>query len=339
MIASLTVHLILAASPAADPSTCAPTDYRCTAETNVAAARGATSDGERAQRLYRAHRAYLALARSAARAERARTLCRAVELLGQVRALSRPESLRQRIVDTTRETEDVLADAGVDCPPSKKPRKVTGRRVATASTTTTRTSVERQDPPSVSESTPVLLDVGGSRPAASHGVRTIVAPSVKHEQTSTTVLAGRMNATPSSTSAIDHGPRADEVLPGSSSPSPVRSGRGLVIAGGVTLGAGVALVAAAGVLGYRMSETREEVLALDGMLDGFASEEEAAQGDALVRDYRTMGSQTLALALTGGATVIVAAILTGVGAKRMARRASRTALVPVPGGLALRGRF
>lgn len=112
-----------------------------------------------------------------------------------------------------------------------------------------------------------------------------------------------------------------------------------MIAGGITLGAGVALAAAAGVLGYRMSETRKEVLALDGMLDGFASEEEAALGDALVRDYRVMGSQTLALALTSSVTVVVAAILTGIGAKRMARRASRAALVPVPGGLALRGRF
>ena len=150
----------------------------------------------------------------------------------------------------------------------------------------------------------------------------------------TSTISEQANATPASISSIDQGPRAE--VPG---PAPARSGRGLVIAGGVTLGAGVALVAAAGVLGYRMSETREEVLALDGMLDGFASEEEAARGDALVREHRVLGSQTLALALTGGATVIVAAILTGVGARRLARRTSRTALVPVPGGLALRGRF
>lgn len=321
MIVPLAVHLILAASPAADPSICAPTDYRCTAETNVAAARTAASDIERAQRLYRAHRAYLALARSTAPAERARTLCRAVELLGQVRALPGTESLRQRIVDTARDTEDALADADIGCPLPKKPRKVAGRRVATASSTATPTSVEHRPPSSVSEPTPVLLDVRTSRP------------------TTSTALTQRANTIPSSTSTIEQDRRADEVLPRSSNPAPVHPGRSLVIAGGVTLGAGVALVAAAGVLGHRMSETRADVLALDGMIDGFASAEEAAQGDALVRDYRTMGSQTLVLALTGGATVIVAAVLTGVGAKRMARRTTRAALVPVPGGLALRGRF
>lgn len=321
MITSLAVHLILAASPAADPSTCAPIDYRCTAEANVVAARTATSDSERAQRLYRAHRAYLALARSTAPAERARALCRAAQLLGQVRALPGTELLRQRIVDTARETEDALADADIGCPLPKKPRKVVHRRVATASSTSTPTTVEHRDPSSLSEPAPVLLDVRTNQPAAS------------------TALTQRANTMPSSTSTVEQDPRADAVLPASSSPTPVRPGRGLVIAGGVTLGAGVALVAAAGVLGYRMSETREDVLALDGMIDGFASAEEAAQGDALVRDYRVMGSQTLALALIGGVTVIVAAILTGVGAKRMARRTTRAALVPVPGGLALRGRF
>lgn len=314
MIASFTMHWILAASPVADPSTCAPTDYRCTAESNVAAARTATSDGDRAQRLYRAHRAYLALAQSAAPDERARVLCRAVALLGQVRALPGTESLRHRIADTSTETAAALANAGVDCSPPKKPRTTAGRRAATASTSAAPTSIDRQDPSSASEPTPALLDVRSSRPA------------------NAAALTKRAQATPPSISTIDQGPRAEV-------PAPVRPGRGLVIAGGVTLGAGVALVAAAGVLGYRTSETREEVLALDGMIDGFASEEEAAQGDALVRDYSVMRSQTLALALTGGATVIVAAILTGVGAKRMARSASRTALVPIPGGLALHGRF
>jgi hypothetical protein len=52
-----------------------------------------------------------------------------------------------------------------------------------------------------------------------------------------------------------------------------------------------------------------------------------------------MGPQTLALALAGGATVVVAAVLLSVGGRRMARTASRTALVPVPGGLAFHARF
>jgi len=340
VIASSLPHLILAAtlttSPAADPSTCGPTNHRCTAEANVAAAQAATSDSERTYRLYRAHRAYLALARTAAPAEHARVLCRAADLLGKVQALPPLESLRQLLVTTAKETADALAH--IDCSP-KNLRKGTSRRVATSAT------ADRQDPPSASDSE-VLLAVRAGRPAA-HGTASAatrtsgtvgaapgdLAGGNRDDNASSTALTERANkAPPSSTSAI-------EVLPAPSRPAPVRPGRGLVIAGGVTLGAGVALAAAAGVLGHRMSETRREVLALDGMLDGFASEEEAAQGDALVREYRVVGSQTLALALTSSVTVVVAAILTGIGAKRLARRASRSALVPAPGGLVLRGQF
>jgi hypothetical protein len=52
-----------------------------------------------------------------------------------------------------------------------------------------------------------------------------------------------------------------------------------------------------------------------------------------------MRTQALALALAGGATIVLAAVLAGIGGRRMARAASRTALVPVPGGLALHARF
>jgi hypothetical protein len=44
-------------------------------------------------------------------------------------------------------------------------------------------------------------------------------------------------------------------------------GRGLVLAGGVTLGVGVALSAAAGVTGHRMIGTRQQVFALDESID------------------------------------------------------------------------
>ncbi len=43
--------------------------------------------------------------------------------------------------------------------------------------------------------------------------------------------------------------------------------------------------------------------------------------------------------LAGGVSVVVAAVLLAVGGRRMARAPSRTALVPVPGGLALHARF
>jgi hypothetical protein len=118
-----------------------------------------------------------------------------------------------------------------------------------------------------------------------------------------------------------------------------RPGRGLVIAGGVTLGVGIVLTAAAGTMGRRMVETRREIFALDAMVDGYSTVDQEAMGEALIRDYRAMGRQTVALALAGGTTVVVAAVLATLGGRRMARAASRTALVPAPGGVVFHARF
>jgi hypothetical protein len=118
-----------------------------------------------------------------------------------------------------------------------------------------------------------------------------------------------------------------------------RPGRGLVIAGGVTLGVGVALTAAAGLMARRMPETRQEYFALHDMVGGFATAEQEVAAGALLRDYQVMGKQVVALGVAGGTTIVLAAVLAGVGGRRMARAASRTALVPIPGGLALHGRF
>ena len=118
-----------------------------------------------------------------------------------------------------------------------------------------------------------------------------------------------------------------------------RPGRGLVIAGGVLLGAGVALTAGAGYVGRRMNETRQEYFTFADSIRGFATPEQDAKAGGLLRDYNGMRTQATALAVAGGTTIVVAAVLAGVGGRRMARAASRTALVPVPGGLALFARF
>ena len=118
-----------------------------------------------------------------------------------------------------------------------------------------------------------------------------------------------------------------------------RPGRGLVLAGGFTLGVGVALTATAGVMGRRMLDTRRQVFALDNTIDTYATPDQATTGNALLREYDAMRPRVLALALAGGATVIVAAILVSVGGRRMARAASRAALAPAPGGLVFHARF
>lgn len=118
-----------------------------------------------------------------------------------------------------------------------------------------------------------------------------------------------------------------------------RRGRGLVIAGGVLLGAGVALTAGAGHMGRRMNETRQEYFTFVDSINGFGTPDQDAKAGGLLGDYKAMRTQAQALAVAGGTTIVVAAVLAGVGGRRMARAASRTSLVPVPGGLALYTRF
>jgi hypothetical protein len=118
-----------------------------------------------------------------------------------------------------------------------------------------------------------------------------------------------------------------------------RPGRGLVIAGGVTLGVGVALTAAAGFMGRRTVDTRQQIIALNNSVDGYATADQDARDDALRGDFRATQTRTLALAIGGGATVLVAVVLSSIGGRRMARAASRTALVPAPGGLVFHARF
>lgn len=112
-----------------------------------------------------------------------------------------------------------------------------------------------------------------------------------------------------------------------------------MIAGSVVLGAGVALTAAAGYVGHRWVETRQKYLDLHAMVDGLATTEQDAMASVVLNDYRKAGDQALALAVAAGTTIVIAAVLVGIGGRRMARAASRTALVPVPGGLALHARF
>jgi len=66
---------------------------------------------------------------------------------------------------------------------------------------------------------------------------------------------------------------------------------------------------------------------------------QAARDAALASDYQRLRAPTLAMALVGGSTSIIGAVLVSVGARRLARVASRAALLPMPGGLAFRARF
>ena len=119
-----------------------------------------------------------------------------------------------------------------------------------------------------------------------------------------------------------------------------RPGRGLVIASGVTLGVGVALGVSAGLIDGRMNDTRRALYELNASVgNGYATEAQDTSDNGLRADYKTLTHQRAALALGAGATLVVAIVLAAVGGRKMARSASRAALLPAPGGLVFRGRF
>jgi hypothetical protein len=326
MIASPALHLLaalaIATSPPADPSTCAADDLPCSAPAFAAAARRATSDAQRVQYLYFAHRAYLALSDKPRKGRVAsRDLCQAHRLLAQ--ALALPETpLRERIVASERETLARLTTKKVQCKAPKSGPK-------------DRPLVAAAAPPAELRS-----DAAQNEPS------TIAAGIAAEPQTDDAVAAPRLadlDGWPPTT--VQPEPDAD-LMPVSARrvkterpASAPRPGRGLVIAGGVTLGVGVALTTAAGLMSRRMVDTRREIVALGNSVDGYATTDQNTQDNALRGDYRATQTRTLALALAGGATVLVAVILTSVGGRRMARAASRTALVPAPGGLVFHARF
>lgn len=112
-----------------------------------------------------------------------------------------------------------------------------------------------------------------------------------------------------------------------------------MITGGVSLSVGLALTGVAGYLGGQLLSTWRDSQALHDAAGPLGTEDQAARDATLASDYQRLRAPTLALAIVGGSTLIVGAVLLGVGARRLARVASRAALLPMPGGLAFLARF
>lgn len=318
-----TLAAVLMIEAAASPLTeeCPLTDNRCKASLYERRAKTAPTPAQRALYLFGAYRSYLLLFEKTANLV---DLCAAGRALDASLAVS-GQPPGQREVSRTKRAELVTRqrEADADC------RSVAGRpRVKKTNTPLIARRPAPTPPP---------------EPAPAHADR---EPPVTRRESAQT----KLEPTPPARTALLADPDAvrptTDLMPVSARrvnterpPSAPRPGRGLVLAGGVTLGVGVALTAAAGFMGRRMVDTRREVLTLHDMLDGYATEDQAAAGDALTREHNALRSQTVALAMAGGATLVVAVVLASVGGRRMARAASRTALVPAPGGLAFHARF
>ena len=324
------LHLLVAlamAAPTSTPSACAADDLHCSAPAFAAKAQRAESDEERVEYLYFATRAYLALADQPPKGHvLSRDLCQAKLLIEQALALPATE-LRKRVVESRRETLARLTEQKVQCKRSKpaKPRELP--TVALAGDATT----DNAEPPAK------LLASAGSNPTPS--------PTIIVEDSQTT--------TPPVAEAVAEGPTQRPVLTTPASPiepmttptdrtpseslasrelQPSRQpGRRLLIFGGVSLTAGLALTSVAAYTGAQ---------ALDARRTGHESMQLAATSDNLARnmrleeEYRRLGPIAVATGVAGGAAVVAAIVMLCVGARRKARAAdSEPILMPVRTGV------
>lgn len=322
---ALVLSLATILGPEAAPADrkCEPTDNRCKAELFVSRAKKASTAELRAQYLHAAHRSYLFLYDQTSDA---RDLCSARQVFDEGLAVEGVSKTQRAAFDAARkDLKSRERAARVRCSGTvKRPQRKEPPVVAAKPT--------EKEPPASTAAVPSAAftpEPVAETPAALAPEGRAVAPRV--------AMLEPPSTGPADVDALMPVPRA------TAAPRPstreARPGRGLVIAGGVGLGAGLALSGVAGFLGGRLVETVDEARALKGQVDGYATNDQLAEDAALMQEYRRLGPPTLALALAGGSTLVVSAVLLGVGGRRMARAASRTALVPVPGGLAFRARF
>ena len=328
---------VLLAFQGANPSTtrtreCEPTDNRCKAALFVRRAAAAALPKERALYLHAAHRSYLALFDQTGEEQH---LCAARKTYEQSLAVEgQPDKQRESFVALLGDLTAREAKQRVRCTRGAKGAATPSPRIAAAGKASRVEPVAEgpaplSSPPVAANAATVGHATGSTDPVGATKPQMLLLEPAPTSETATTelmpVVRGPIFSDPNREAV--HVDKDDH------------PGRRLVIAGGVTLGAGLVLSSVAGYMGGRLLDTRRQAQELLGDIDVYSSAEQDARNDALERDYRRLAPPTLALALAGGASVVVAAVLLAVGGRRMSRAPSRTALIPVPGGVALHTRF
>jgi hypothetical protein len=308
LASSLAVLLVFQATTPTKEPTCALEDHRCKAALHLKRASQATIPKDRAYNLFAAHRLYLALFDETGRPADLCAARRAFERSLKVRG--QPDDQRAGFAARRSELLARERQHQVECVPGR------------------------------SRSTPVVaqVDATSTAGAPAEAASTPTSSIVRASAEPTPLLEPAAPPDPASADLMPVTGRRTLTIP-SPATEPKRPGQGLAIAGGVTLGVGVGLTAAAGYTGGRLLGAWRDSQALHAMAGALGTEEQAARDAELASDYQRLRGPTLALAIGGGTAIVVGAVLVAVGAKRVSRIASRTALVPVPGGLALHARF
>jgi hypothetical protein len=340
LIFTVPLTALLAAPP---PSECEVGDNLCDARRFEQLAATTRDPGHRALRLHGAYRSYLALYTQTRQAEH---LCAARRMYDRSVAIAGVSPERRANFEAAE--ADLLAQErqrDVRCERKAKPRPrelATGRGARSAPA-----FVELAPPPVDVNAEPTTSSGEGP---SSTAIPLVVAATEQPvvPATEPTLPANDLPSRPPALPPDADAGRTVRPAPQTFLPTPPRHprahdarppGRGLVIAGGVALGAGLALAGVAAYAGHRTLAVHRAAGALLAEVDGFATDEQLAREAQLAHDYRQLAPQALGFAAASGATLVVSAVLLGVGGRRMARAAARTSLVPVPGGLAFHARF
>ena len=319
----LIIVLSIAAPSPADPSDCAADDLQCSARTFSAAARRAPSKAKQVEYLYFAHRSYLALSESPGRVP-SRDLCQAHRLIQKALALP-ATPLRPRVVESSRETLARLTTKKIVCTTAKRPKG-------------------GDEPPAVAVSEPPtdpgdLLASVSTPPTVS--ADTPPAESVVNREEPVTPSPGPIEGAQkgelpqrATWTATDRGavrPAREPVGGAGARPSSPPPGRRLLVAGGVSLVAGLALTGTAaftGVHALRALRTGRENMTLG------ATAENLGDDAALRAEYNRFGTAAAVTGVAAGSALVAAIVMLCVGARRKGRATeAQPTLMPVRAGV------
>ncbi len=351
LMATLAVEVAPAAGTTRrSPNECAPADDICRAEILVARAKAESDPRRRAIDWNAACRAYLAAhAKSGAVEElcAARRSCEASLAIEGLAASVRSSLENARVRLEEREAavgRPVCAKMKTQTPASGEPPRVARAaevmRAAAkddAAPAWMAASVGEIEATQSGERTGVEV-VGGQVEAPRVAEAEVGSPAREGERArgpSELVRRAEVDAAADDVALLPVS-RSSGVLPQGSRAG--RPGRGLAIASGVTLGLGLGLGGAAAFAGARAAAVAREGFELQAAAMDMPLDEAMRRRDAeLADEYRGWTAATIGTAVAGGVAVVVGATLVGVGRRRS--RSTEAGLVPVPGGLALHGRF
>ena len=325
----LTAALTLEGAPSAvrtkrSPNECAPADDICRAEILVARAKAQTDPRRRAIDWNAACRAYLAAhAKSGATEElcAARRTCEASLATEGLTANVRASLENARVRLEEREASAGRPACGKTT--TQKPPGREGPRVARAAAPTAAAPTVEASPAWINGS---VGEVEAPKIAEGAEARAAGVDAAKPHPEEVAVAEETTLLPVTRSTDVRHQDRRAG-----------RPGRGLVIAGGAGLGLGLGLGALAAWAGSRASSAYDDGMKLHESVDGPPDAVQRARDEELAAEYRRMGAVALVSGIAGGVAFFSGAVLAGLGGRRL--RQADAALLPAPGGLAMRVRF